>query len=323
VLAVQMRRYGPPEVLEAVEVPPPSPGAGEVVVRAAIVGVNRADCFIRAGEWPQRGGWPYTPGLEACGTVEAVGAGVDGWRIGDPAITMMQHLGGIHGERAGGYQELVCVPARTLARIPEGLDVEAAGCLGLPAVTAFFGVERLDPRPGMRVLVHGGASAVGTLAVQLAKARGCDVIATGTRPEKFDIVRACGAAAVVSTKDAGWTSTVGAVDRVFDLVGRATFAETVSLLAPEGRLVFVGGTSGGELALSGWDLMKPVTLTGYSSETLDAVELQRALRAIADAVDAGDLRVAQLTSFPLREAAAAHRTIEAGTVAGRVVLDPV
>jgi NADPH2:quinone reductase len=322
VIAVQMRRYGPPEVLEAVEVPPPTPGAGEVVVRAAVVGVNRADCFIRSGDWPQRGPWPYTPGLETCGAIDAVGPEVDGFREGDRVITMMQRLGGIHGERPGGYQELVCVPARTLARVPEGLDTEAAGALGLPAVTALLASEALDPRPGMRVLVHGGASAVGTLAVQLLRARGCDVLATGTRPEKFDLVRACGATQVVSTLEDTWPEQIGSVDRVFDLVGRATFGRTVGLLAPQGRLVFVGGTSGGELTLSGWDLMKPVTITGWSSESLDRDELQRAMRAIADAVDAGDLRVAKLSSFPLRDAAAAHRAIEAGAVAARVVLDP-
>ncbi|HEU5061126.1 MAG TPA: zinc-binding dehydrogenase [Kofleriaceae bacterium] len=319
-LRIEMARHGGPEVLRAVDRPPAAPGPGEALVRVALAGVNRADCFIRAGEWTQAGGWPYVPGLEACGTVEAVGPGVLDLAPGDPVITMMQRLGGIHGVRPGGYQELLLCPAATLVRIPPALDIETAGALGLPAVTALLAHRALEAAPGQRVLVHAATSAVGTCAVQLLAAAGCHVIATGTRPSKLERARSLGAAELAITTDPAWSTALAPVDRVFDLVGRATFAATVELLAPGGRLVFVGGTSGGELAFSGWALMRPVTLTGYSSETLDRAQLSDAMAHIAAAVADRSLRVAELTRVPLRDAARAHELLESGQLTGRLVL---
>ena len=321
-IAIRMHDYGAPDVLRAEEIEAWTPRQGEVVVRNAIVGVNRADAFIRKGEWKQGGGFPYVPGLEACGVVERVGEGVTDVRVGDAVITMMQKLGGIHGTRPGGYQELVRVPASTLAKVPTSIDARSLGALGLPAVTAWCALEELEARRGMRVLVHGGSGAVGTLVLQLLRARGVEAIATGRDEGKFPLMLSCGATRVVSTRDAAWAKTVDEVDRVFDLVGSATFHASVSLLRAHGKLVFVGGTSGGELSLSGWDLMRPTTLTGWSSETLGRDDLQRAVDAVATEAIAGRLRVVELHAFPLRDAAAAHAALEAGTFAGRVVLEP-
>jgi NADPH2:quinone reductase len=135
-------------------------------------------------------------------------------------------------------------------------------------------------------------------------------------------MRAYGAADVVSTRDPRWASRVGPVDRVFDLVGGPTFAGSVAALRPHGRLVFVGGTGGGDVSFSAWDLMHPVTLTGYSSETLTRLRLQATIHRIASQVAAGRLRVARVTRFALEEAAAAHEALESGRAAGRVVLVP-
>jgi NADPH:quinone reductase len=319
-LRVEMERYGGPEELRPVERPDVLPPPGEVVVRTAVAGVNRADLFIRAGQWPQGGGWPYVPGLEACGRVERVGPDVSGLEVGDPVITMMQRLGGIHGLRAGGYQERVCVAAAALARVPEGLPLEMAGALGLPAVTAWMALRVLNVRPGQRVLVHAGSSAVGLMAVQILRHQRARVVATGTRAAKFGLVRGCGAEEVVDTSAPDWPRRVGPVDHVFDLVGRETFAASVGLLSPGGRLLFVGGTTGAELAFSGWDLMRPVVLTGYSSETLTRDEVRASLSALAALHARGALTVPQLTRFPLAQAADAHRALESGALAGRVVL---
>lgn len=319
-LRIEMERYGGPEVLRAVDREPPLPRDGEVLVRVSVAGVNRADCFIRSGEWTQAGGWPYVPGLEACGTVAALGPGVLDLAVGDPVITMMQRLGGIHGARPGGYQELLLCPASTVVRLPPSLDLAAAGALGLPAVTALLALRVLEAAPGERVLVHAATSAVGTCAVQLLAAAGCHVIASGTRAAKLERVRALGAAELVVTSDPRWAERLSPVDRVFDLVGRVTFAATVDRLAPGGRLVFVGGTSGGELAFSGWALMRPVTLTGYSSETLDRAALAVAMAEIDAAFARGALRVAEVTRLPLAEAARAHELLESGQLTGRLVL---
>jgi len=319
-LRIEMERYGGPEELRPVEREAVDPPPGEVVIRTAVAGVNRADVFIRSGQWPQSGVWPYVPGLEACGTVERVGDDVSGLEVGEPVITMMQRLGGVHGVRAGGYQEQVCVAAAAVARAPEGLPLEVAGALGLPAVTAWMALRVLNVRRGQRVLVHAGSSAVGLIAVQVLRHQGARVVATGTSAAKFDLVRRCGAEDVVNTREAGWPPRVGMVDHVFDLVGRETFAGSVGLLAAGGRLVFVGGTSGGDLSFSGWDLMRPVTLTGYSTETLTRDEVRASMAALAALHARGALTVPQLTRFPLARAADAHRAIESGALAGRVVL---
>ena len=133
---------GPPEGCSRWSGPTLTPGEGRGSWWA-VAGVNRADCFIRSGEWSQGGTWPYTPGLEACGRVEATGSGVHGIAPGDRVITMMQKLGGIHGVRPGGYQERLLCPADTLAPVPAGLDLETAGALGLPAVTAWLALATL------------------------------------------------------------------------------------------------------------------------------------------------------------------------------------
>ena len=319
--AVQMERYGPPDVLLPVELPDHAPAPDEVVVRSAISGVNRSDLLIRSGEWPVlSGAFPYVPGLEVAGTVEQVGANVTSVKPGDRVITMMQRLGGVHGVRPGGYQSHVCVHAGVLVPIPEGLDTEAAGTFGLPAVTAEQALRVLAVQPGDRVLVLGGSSAVGTMAIQMVRALGGVPVATGTSPAKFELMRRCGAKQVVDTRGAGWSKQLDPVHHALDLVGKATFAESVSLLRPGGKLVFVGGISGGEVTFSAWDLMGPVTLTGYSSETLTRDALSDSIQQIAHLAAQGKLAVHQVLRVPLPGAARAHRELESGQIAGRVVL---
>src|SRR5262249_8169803 len=148
---------------------------------------------------------------------------------------------------------------------------------------------------------------VGTMAIQMARAMGAVVIATGTSPAKFELMRRCGAKQVVDTRGAGWSKELDPVHGVLDLVGKATFQESVSLLRPGGKLVFTGGTSGGEVSFSAWDLMGPVTLTGYSSETLTRDALSDSIQRIAQLAAQGALAAHQVLQVPLREAARAHR----------------
>lgn len=310
--AVVQRGNGDVGVLHIEEVPRPTPGAGEVLVEVAAAGLNRADVLQRRGFYPAPPGAPSDiPGLEVAGTVVEIGPGVLDLAVGDRVMGLCA---------GGGMATHIALHARTLVRVPASLELAAAGELGLPAVTALSAMEdALDARAGQRVLVHAATSAVGMCAVQLLAAAGCHVVATGTRPDKLERVRALGAAELVVTR-AGWSAALAPVDRVFDLVGQATFAASVELLAPGGRLVFVGGTSGVELAFSGWALMRPVTLTGWSSETLARARLARAIEAIAAAASAGALRAAEVTRVPLAEAARAHALLESGAVAGRIVL---
>ena len=195
-----------------------------------------------------------------------------------------------------------------------GADPATVGELGLPAVTAFVAIQRLDLGPEMRVLIQGGASAVGLMAIALCIRERTHVVATSRAVEKFAAMQKAGADECVCTREPDWPTRFDPVDRVIDLVGQATFGPTVARLSDGGRLVFVGGTSGAEVTFSAWDLMRPVTLTGYSSESLTRPELVVAITEIAT------LQPIEVTSFPLREAARAHTALESGRSAGRFVL---
>lgn len=319
-LRIEMSEYGAPEVLRPASYEPRALEADEVAVRAELAGVNRADCFIRSGAWPHKGSFPYVPGLETCGVVERVGADVTSVRPGDAVITMMQRLGGVHGSRPGGYQEVVIVPASTLVVVPAPLTIADAAALGLPAVTAWLALKAIDAKPGERVLVAGAASAVGLMAVQLMKARGAAVVGTSRRQATFEAIRAAGADVALSLDDEQAHREIGEVDAVFDLIGAAAFAPCLARLKPGGRYVYVGGASGGDLAVSGWDLMRPITLTGYSSETLDAAELGATLRELAGLVEDRAIAVLSPTVYPLADVARAHADMESGRVVGRVLL---
>lgn len=321
--AIQIDRYGGPEELRWRPVPRPSPAAGEVRIRTLYAAVNRADLEIRRGEWPivRPDPFPYTPGLEVLGVVDAVGDGVGGPRPGDHAITMMQRLGGIWGERPGGYGEFVVVRADAIATLPADVDHERVAALGLAAVTAAEGLARLELSEGARVVVHGASGGVGSAAVALASARGAHVVAVLPRAGKDDYVRSLGAAEVVHLDGGSLAEQLGArcVDAVLESTGARTFADSVAVLRRGGRLCLAGALTGPGLTLSAWDLLQELELTGWSSENLTGDALRASIAQIVGLVRAGAPAPA-VERFALADAAAAHRRIEAGALTGRALL---
>ena len=324
--AIEIDRYGGPEELVWREVSRRPPGPGEVRIRTAFAAVNRADIEIRRGEWPvmQDEPFPYTPGLEVVGEVESVGAGVSRVAVGERVITMMQHLGGIWGERPGGYGEFVVVAEDTLATIPPDVDLEQVAALGLVAVTASAGLQRLSLEPGARVVVHGASGGVGSAAVTIAAAAGAEVVAVLPRAGKDDYVRSLGAAEVVRLDEQSLLDALGArsVDAVLETTGERTFADSVAVLRRGGRLCLVGALTGPELSLSAWDLIQDLQLTGWSSENLDGDALRTAIAQIVEHVRDGRLRAPAIERFAMADAAAAHRAMEAGDLRGRALLIP-
>jgi NADPH:quinone reductase len=324
--AIQIDRYGPPEVMEwrAVDLPPL--GADEVRLRTLVAAVNRADLEIRSGHWPvQRDDpFPYTPGLEVVGEVEAVGPAVTSVRPGERAITMMQRLGGIHGERPGGYAEHVTVAADVLATLPADVDPQVLAALGLVAVTAAEGLRRLALGPGARVVVQGASGGVGSAAVAMASARGAEVIAVLPRAGKERYVRELGASTIVRLDGGGLVKALGArsVDAVLETLGARTFTESVAVLRRGGRLCLVGALTGEALTLSAWDLLHELELTGWSSENLTGRQLRDHVGGIVEQVRRGRLRPPATRVFPLPSAAAAHRCMERGELVGRALLVP-
>ncbi len=324
--AIEIDRYGGPEELVWREVSRPAPGPGEVRIRTAFAAVNRADVEIRRGEWPvmQDEPFPYTPGLEVVGEVESVGAGVSRVAVGEQVITMMQHLGGIWGERPGGYGEFVVAAEDTLATIPPDVDLEQIAALGLVAVTASAGLQRLSLESGTRVVVHGASGGVGSAAVTIAAAAGAEVVAVLPRAGKDDYVRSLGAAEVVRLDGHSLLDALGArsVDAVLETTGERTFADSVAILRRGGRLCLVGALTGADLTLSAWDLLQDLKLTGWSSENLDGDALRTAVAQIVEHVRNGRLRAPAIERFAIADAAAAHRAMERGDLRGRALLVP-
>lgn len=322
--AIEIDRYGGPEELVWRAVTRPWPKPDEVRIRTLYAAVNRADIEIRRGEWPivSSHPFPYTPGLEVVGVVDSVGDGVTGVRPGAPVITMMQHLGGIWGERPGGYGEFVVVKADNVAPLPSGVDAEQMAALGLVAVTAAEGLARLNLQAGARVVIHGASGGVGSVAIALASARGAEVIAVLPRPGKEDYVRGLGAAQVVNLREQGLLDELGArgVDAVLETTGTRTFADSTAVLRRGGRLCLVGALTGANLALSAWDLMQELVLTGWSSENLSGDGLREHVGQIAALACGGKLPAPGIHRFSLFDAAAAHRAIEGGKIEGRALL---
>jgi NADPH2:quinone reductase len=325
-MAVQMDGYGEEEVLEARRVPLLALSAGEVRLRTLAAAVNRADIEIRSGKWPieRPDPFPYTPGLEVLGEVVEVAPGVGGVSVGQRAITMMQRLGGIHGERPGGYGEYVSVPAESVAVVPDDVDVLALAALGLAAVTALEGLRRIGIVPGARVAVLGASGGVGSAAVTLATGLGARVVGVLPNLDKADYVRGLGAADVVALDDGSMVDQLGArsLDGVFETLGARTFRDSVASLRRGGRLCLIGAVTGEHLDLIAWDLMQDLVLTGYSSENLTGDELRADIAHLCAELRAGRLRPPDYKVLPLSEAGDAHRRLERGEVSGRLLLVP-
>lgn len=324
-LQIQMKNYGPPSVLKAVECAIADLAPGEVLVQILASGVNRADCEIRSGKWtiqaPQP--FPYVPGLETVGLVKDRASDVT-LPLGTPVITMMQKMGGIHGTRKGGYQEFVVAPASTLAVIPRDTDPFAMAALGLAGVTAFHGIHKLQITSGERVIIHGGTGGVGGVAIALAKGKGAFVIAPTQSGAKADFLRQIGADEVWDLKANAWENyATVSVDACFEMVGGKIFRQSVASLRPGGRLCSVGALTGGDAELSIWDLLQDLQLTGWTSENMDLSGLQTAVDALAALLREGTLKPPQVRTYPLLHAAQAHEDLESGRYGGRLLLVPL
>jgi NADPH:quinone reductase len=324
--AVVMRRYGPPNVLEYTEVSLPAIGRDEVRIRSIASAVNHTDLEIRAGNWPVQKPepFPYIPGVEVVGDVEEVGEAVQMIRPGDRMITMMQGLGGVRGRRAGGYAEYVTVAADVLAPVPLGVDPYDIAAVGLVGVTAYEGLRRIGPLAGRRIVITGGAGGVGSTAIVIAREQTASVIAVISRPEQADYVRALGADEVVISSRDDLTSSLKSesVDGVLDAVGGDLFGPCVAALRSGSTLSLVGAVGGSQVKFDAFELTRPVTLTGYSSENLDGVGLRHAVATLGELLLRGRIRAPARRTMPLAEAAQAHALLEQGGIAGRVLLVP-
>lgn len=314
---------GGPEVLRPAQVAVPTPGPGEVLIKVAAAGVNRPDVLQRQGRYDPPPGASLLPGLEVAGEIAALGEGVENWRVGDKVCALLA---------GGGYAEYAVAPAGQVLPVPKGLSMAEAAGLPETVFTVWTNVfERGALKPGESLLVHGGASGIGSTAVQLAKALGARVFATAGDDDKCRAVERLGAELCVNYRLQDFVAEIKAatggrgVDVVLDMVGGDYIARNIELLAPDGRHVSIAFLQGPKATLNMFPVMiKRLTLTGSTLRARSVAEKTRLAQAVRKNVwpliKTGTFRPVVHATFPLAQAADAHRMMEASTHIGKIIL---
>ncbi|MET7850022.1 NAD(P)H-quinone oxidoreductase [Streptomyces avermitilis] len=321
--AITIPEPGGPEALVWTEVPDPEPGEGEVLVEVVASAVNRADLLQRQGFYaPPPGASPY-PGLECSGRIAALGPGVSGWAVGDEVCALLA---------GGGYAEKVAVPAGQLLPVPEGIDLRQAAAL--PEVTCtvwsnVFMVAHL--RPGETLLVHGGSSGIGTMAIQLAKAVGAKVAVTAGTKEKLDFCAELGADVLINYREQDFVEEVrratdgAGADVILDNMGAKYLGRNVDALAVNGRLAIIGMQGGAKGELNIGALLQKrgaITATSLRARPLGekAAIVAAAREHVWPLIASGRVRPIVDRELPMSDAATAHRVLEESGHIGKVLL---
>lgn len=321
--AITVPEPGGPEALVLADVPEPGPAAGEVRIAVAAAGVNRADVMQRMGFYPPPPGAPEYPGLEVSGRIDALGGGVSGWAIGDEVCALLS---------GGGYAERVCVPAGQVLPVPAGLSLVDAAALPEVVCTVWSNVFlTANLQPGELLLVHGGSSGIGTMAIQLAREVGARVAVTAGTAHKLQACLELGAEVLVNYREQDFVEEVRAVSGgaganvILDNMGASYLSRNVELLAPNGRLVVIGlqGGTRAELDL-GLLLGKRAAVIATSLRARPATEKGTIVAAVREhvwpLVDQGRVHPVVHARYPLAAAGEAHRELEASRHIGKILL---
>jgi NADPH:quinone reductase len=323
--AIEVAEIGGPEVLRYVEKPPPSPGAGEVLIKTEAIGVNFIDTYFRSGHYPRE--VPFVLGTEVSGTVAAVGNGVTTLAVDDRVVT---------AAASGAYAEFSTAPAQLVARVSSAVGLDVAASALLKGMTAHYLLKSVYPvQPEDTVLVHAGAGGVGLILTQWAASLGVRVITTVSTPAKAELSRQAGATDVLDypgddadefgKRIRGLTAGAG-VAAVYDGVGATTFDASLASLAVRGTLALFGAASGPvppidpqRLNAAGSVYLTRPTLVHF---TRTGEEFAWRSGELFDAIAAGSLRITVSRRYPLANAAQAHRDLQGRQTVGSIVLVP-
>jgi NADPH:quinone reductase len=322
-IAISIAKPGGPEVLQPIETSLPRPGPREVVIRVAAAGVNRPDLMQREGKYPPPPGASDIPGLEVSGTITACGPGVERWREGDVVCALVS---------GGGYAEYCVAPDVQCLPIPSTVDLVSGAAMPETVFTVWTNVfDRGKLRAGESFLVHGGASGIGTTAIQMARAFGARVFATAGTGEKCAACERLGAERAINYKTEDFAAAVmsltggNGVDVILDMVGAPYFSRNVESLALEGRLLQIAVLHGAKTEINLVRLLRQrITITGSTLRSRTVAEKGAIAGAVEKAVwplvELGKIRPVVHATFPLRQAAEAHRLMESGSHIGKIVL---
>ncbi len=317
---VEIKTPGGPEVLVPATRPVPLPRDGELLIKIAATGVNRPDLAQRSGSYPPPPGASDLAGLEAAGTVAALGAGVSGWNVGDSVCALTP---------GGSYAEYCTVPAPQCLPPPKGFDMLHAAALPENYFTVWHNLfERGQLKSGETALIHGGASGIGTTAIQLAKAFGAKAVTTVRNETKAKAVRALGADHAIIYKDNDWAAEVkklGGVDVVLDMVAGDYLPKNLQLLKQDGRCVVIALLGGARAEVNaGLVMVNRLTLTGSTLRPQSVAAKGRMAQGLKEKVwpllEKGTIRPVIFKTFALKDAAAAHAELERADHVGKVML---
>lgn len=319
--AIEISNPGGPEVLKPVTRPVPTPSSGCVLIKVEAAGVNRPDCLQRAGLYPPPPGASDLPGLEVCGTVVALGEGVDRSMLGTKVTALTP---------GGGYAQYCTAPVGSCLPVPASFTAIEAASLPETFFTVWVNVfDRLKLQAGETFLVHGGSSGIGTTAIQLAKAFGAKVATTAGSAEKVEYCKGLGADLAINYREQDWkdivSSEFGGVDVILDMVGGSYIQKGIDILNPDGRYGFIAFLEGAKAEVNFRNVL--TNRLSISGSTLrprpDEVKagIARSLKEkVWPLLESGRVKTMVSETFPLEQAAEAHALMEGGKLMGKIVL---
>jgi len=320
--AIVVREFGPAEVMKLEEVPNPSPGPGQVLVRVKAIGVNPVEVYIRSGAYARKPTLPYTPGTDAGGSVDAVGPGVTGVKKGDRVYA--------HGTAAGygGYAESTVCDGSQVHPLPDRLSFAQGAAMGVPYGTAWRALFfRAQARPGETVLIHGASGGVGIAATQIARAHGLRVIGTAGTEKGLAMVRKQGAHEVLNHRDADYMNRImpltggRGVDVILEMLANVNLDRDLEVLALRGRVMVVGNR--GRVEIDPRKMMgKDGTILGMTMFNATPDDQRAIHAALVAGLENGTLRPVIGRELPLAQAVQAHGAVMETGAFGKIVLIP-
>jgi NADPH2:quinone reductase len=317
--AIRVHEFGGPEVLRLEEIPVPSPGPGEILLKVEAIGVNPVETYQRSGSNPALA-LPWTPGTDVAGTIEDVGDGVDDWEPGDRAYTSTT--------RTGAYAMWTVAPASGVHPLHDRLSAEQGAALGIPYATAWRAlVQRAQATPGESVLIHGASGGVGLAAVQIARSLGLRVIGTAGTPQGAELARSHGADHVLDHTAPGYLDALpGLTDGagpaiILEMLANKNLAQDARIIAQRGRIIVIGCR--GPIEINPRDLMiREADVRGLLLFNCTPAELAAIHTGLAEGVASGSLNPVIGKTFPLADAARAHNAVLEPGAGGKIILLP-